>query len=84
MVDTLSYFSFQPVLHDLSNKGRGIYILHSYVTSNTTHFDFKGRKEYPVCGMMYIKEPLLLIEKCSPCSGGSGFHRLLSEWSFTI
>ena len=27
---------------------------------------------YPVCGMMHIKEPLLLIGKSSPCSGGSG------------
>ena len=27
---------------------------------------------YPVCGMMHIKEPLLLIGKSSPC-GGSGF-----------
>ena len=27
---------------------------------------------YPVCGMVHIKEPLLLIGKCSPC-GGSGF-----------
>ena len=26
----------------------------------------------PVCGMMHIKEPLLLIGKSSPC-GGSGF-----------
>ena len=24
MVDTLSYFSFQPVLHDWCNKGRGM------------------------------------------------------------
>ena len=38
---------------------------------------------YPVCGMMHIKEPLLLIGKHSPC-GGSGFPLLLSEWSFTI
>ena len=45
-------FSFQPVLHDWCNKGRGMY--------------------YPVCGMIHIKEPLLLIEKSSPC-GGSGF-----------
>ena len=29
---------------------------------------------YPVCGMMHIKEPLLLI----------GFPFSLSEWSFTI
>ena len=60
-VNALSYFSFQPVLHDWCTKGRGMY--------------------YPVCGMVHIKEPLLLIGKSSPC-GGSGFS--LSEWSFTI
>ena len=38
---------------------------------------------YPVCGMMHIKEPLLLIEKSSLC-GGSGFPISMSEWSFTI
>ena len=38
---------------------------------------------YPVCGMMHIKDPLLLIGKSSLC-GGSGFPLLLSEWSFTI
>ena len=38
---------------------------------------------YPVCGMMHIKDPLLLIGKSSP-SGGSGFPLSLSEWSFTI
>ena len=59
----LSYFSFQPVLHDWCNKGRGMC--------------------YPVCGMMHIKEPLLLIGKSSLC-GGSGFPLSLSEWSFTI
>ena len=53
MVDTLSYFSFQPVLHDCCNKGRGIC--------------------YPFCEMVYKKEPLLLIEKSIPYSGGSGF-----------
>ena len=37
----------------------------------------------PVCGMMHIKEPLLLIGKSSPC-GGSGFPLSLSEWFFTI
>ena len=37
----------------------------------------------PVCVMMRIKEPLLLIGKSSPC-GGSGFPLSLSEWSFTI
>ena len=43
----------------------------------------KGRGMcYPVCGMVHIKEPLLLIGKNSPC-GGSGFPLSLSEWSFT-
>ena len=59
----LSYFSFQPVLHNWCNKGHGLY--------------------YPVCGMMHIKEPLLLIGKSTLC-GGSGLSISLSEWSFTI
>ena len=62
-VDPLSYFSFQPVLHNWCNKGSGMC--------------------YPVCGMVHIKEPLLLIRKSSPC-GGSRFPFSLSEWSFTI
>ena len=62
-IELLSYFSFQPVLHELCNKGRGMC--------------------YPVCGMMHIKEPLLLIGKSNPC-GGSGFPLSLFEWSFTI
>ena len=59
----LSYISFQPVLHDWCNKGRGMC--------------------YPVCGMVHIKEPLLLIDKSSLCDG-SGFPFSLSEWSLTI
>ena len=38
---------------------------------------------YPVCGMVHIKEPLLLIRKSSICSGGNVFPLLMSE-SFTI
>ena len=38
---------------------------------------------YPVCGIVHIKELLLLIDKSSLC-GGSGFPFSLSEWSFTI
>ena len=63
MVDPLSYFSFQPVINDWCNKGRGLC--------------------YTVCGMMYIKEPLLLNGKSSLC-GGSGFSLSLSDWSCTI
>ena len=48
-VNPLSYFSFQPVLHDWCNKGMGVC--------------------YPVCGMVHIKEPLLLIGKSSLCGG---------------
>ena len=36
-----------------------------------------------VCGMVHIKEPLLLIGKSSLC-GGSGLSFSLSEWSLTI
>ena len=44
----------------------------------------KGRGMcYSVCGMVHIKEPLLLIGKSNPRSG-SGFPLSLSEWSFTI
>ena len=44
----------------------------------------KGRGMcYPVCGMMHIKEPLVLIGKSS-LYGGSRFPLSLSEWSFTI
>ena len=32
-VDPLSYFSFQPVLHDWGNKGRGIYYPDAYVAA---------------------------------------------------
>ena len=38
---------------------------------------------YPVCGMVHIKELLLLIGKSNSC-GSSGFPLSLSEWSFTI
>ena len=62
-VDPMSYFSFQPVIHDWCNKGRGMC--------------------YPVCGMVHLKEPMLLIEKSSPCDG-SRFLLLLAEGSFTI
>ena len=47
MLDSLSYFSFQPVFHDWCNQGHGMC--------------------YPVCGMVHIKETLLLIRKSSSC-----------------
>ena len=36
---------------------------------------------FPVCGMVHIKDTLLLMEKNSPWSGYSGFSLSLSEWS---
>ena len=63
------------------------YVLHG--VDLLSYFSFhdwcnKGHgKCYPVCEMVHIKEPLLLIGKSSPC-GGSGFPFSLSEWSLTI
>ena len=39
---------------------------------------------FPVCGMVHIKEPLVLIKKSSLCSGGNGVPLSLTKWSFTI
>ena len=64
MVDPLSYFLFQPVLHEWCNKGCGMYDL--------------------VCGMMHIKDPLLLIGKSNSCRGNRKFSLSLSEYCFTI
>ena len=65
----------------------------SFMVDTLSHFSFqpvhhdwfhKGRGMcYSVCGMMHIKESLLLIGKSS-LYGGSGFPLSLSEWSFTI
>ena len=44
----------------------------------------KGRGMcHPVCGMVHIKEPLLLIGKRSLCVC-TGFHLSLSKWSDAI
>ena len=41
-----------------------------------------------VCAILFVgwclKEPLLLIEKSSPCGVGSRFPRSLNEWTFTM
>ena len=37
---------------------------------------------WSVCGMMHIKDPLMLNEKISPCSGSIRFS--FTELSFTI
>ena len=54
------------------------------VPVNVAHWCNKDRgMYYPVCGMMHVKEPLVLIGKSSLC-GGSGFPLSLSVWFFTI
>ena len=61
-------------------------LTHSYFLFQPVLHDWcnKGRGMcYPVCGMVHIKEPLLLIDKVSLC-GWSGFPFSLSEWSLTI
>ena len=50
--------------------------------SRSSQFSTSGMC-YPVCGMMHINEPLLLIAKSSTC-GGRGLSVSLAEWSFTI
>ena len=55
----------------------------SYFSFQPVFHDYCSSMYYPVCGMVHIKEPLLLIGKSSPC-GGSGFSPSLSEWYFTI
>ena len=58
MVDPLSYVTFQPVIHDRCNKGRGIC--------------------YPVCWMVHIKEPLLLIGKIAHVAVGGFLSRCMN------
>ena len=64
MVDPLSYFSFQPLLHIWCTKGCGVC--------------------YLVCGMVHIKDRLLIIEKSTSCNGDSVRPLLLSEGFSTI
>ena len=54
----IAVISFEPVIHDWCNKGRGM--------------------SYPVCWMMHIKEPLLLIGKISHVTAAGFLSRYLS------
>ena len=69
-----------------NNKKFIIFFFRGYLQFQPLLHDWcsKGRGMcYPVCGMVHIKEPLLLIDKSSLC-GGSGFPFSLSEWSLTM
>ena len=61
-------------------------VKHSFIHSRPVLHDWCNKGHgmcNPVCGMVHIKEPLLLIGKNSVCSG-SRFPLSLFEWSFTI
>ena len=92
-VDSLSYFSFQPgarcssVVRAFAHSAMGRRIdpslgglIELFLVQPVLHdWGNKGCGMcYPVCGMVHIKEPLLLIGKISPCSS-SGFPLSLFE-----
>ena len=75
--------------------GRGFLLSHwSLMVDLLCYFSFQPMQHdwinkghgmcYPVYRMVHIKDPLLLMKKGSPCSGGSRFPLLLSKWSCTI
>ena len=73
------------LLYAPSHRQDSTYRVLCYTSLSLSH-DWRNKgcgMYYPVCGMMHIKEPLLLIGKCSLCGGG-GFPLSLPEWSFTI
>ena len=58
----------------------------SYLSFQPVFTDWCNKRRgmcYHVCGMVHIKEALLLIGKSSEC-GGSGIPISLSEWTFII
>ena len=82
---------YEPILHALYvNIYKFISYIYIYIYHTHTHrpvlHDWCNKgcgMSYPVCGMVHIKEPLLLIDKSSLC-GSSRFPFSLSEWSLTI
>ena len=64
----ISKYSFSFLLVDYKCLGYEFHILHYFSFQPVLHYWCnKGHGMcYPVCGMMHIKEPLLLIGKSSP------------------
>ena len=89
------FYGVGHVVKDHSGKERGnpLSSLHELLFLISSHFLFQPVLDdwcnkgcgmcYPVCRMVHIKDPLLLIKTSSPCCG-SRFPLLLSEWSITI
>ena len=74
-----------PVVEHWLEQEIAQWVQHRDRSNNLLHHEqmFYQGMYYPVCGMVHIKEPLLLIDKSSLC-GGSGFPFSLSKWSLTI
>ena len=93
--NSIQFYIFTQTIIYMVHEVINVYIMtaKSCVSHCVVYFSFqpvphdwcnKGRGMcYTVCGMVHIKEHLLVIGKSSPC-GGSGFPLSLSEWSFTI
>ena len=69
------------------NLRSGIQEIEFITRAGVSYWIYETRHRFlcisPVCGIMHIKEPLLLIGKSNPC-GSSGFPLSLSEWSINI
>ena len=84
--DLFSLFVVAPVVRAFAHGAMGRQIDPSWggpidLFLVPVHHDWcnKGRGMcYPVCGMVHIKEPLLLIRKSSPCGGSRFLSHYLS------
>ena len=57
----------------------------SYVSFQSVLSEWCNKRRgmyYPVCGMVHMKDQLLLIGKSIPCREDSGFPLSLHEWFF--
>ena len=74
--------------HSDSKRGNILLIVHGllFLSSSNASFYHPSHKGcgmcYPVCRIVHIKEPLLVIGKSSPCAAAEFLS--LSKWSFTI
>ena len=67
--------TFWPICHSKERVVAPWYVVSSLVSDRSLIELFSSSQCattgicYPVCGIVYIKETLLLIKKCSPCGG---------------
>ena len=67
----------------LYGVGYMVYSLRFAARARSSQCSTTGVTKAMACGMMHMREPLLLVGKSSQY-GGSGFSLSSSEWSFTI